>query len=215
MARHQPLRILADRVHRGCEEDRGAQLAGRASGPFSQQVAGLAASASYSFRVCGSDEGGLACAQTRTFTTSPAIEDSAEGTWGSTPCCIPGKVDATSGPAGESARGTLSYHSAGNPTTASFTFTGFVTCLAVDGRRAAIGAVGHLFTTPPGETTPATALVTLVDGHATDWDSVGIESEPGSTPPDCAGASFDDQSPYDSFWGRDFVVNDADFAPTR
>jgi hypothetical protein len=54
-----------------------------ARGPIVQKVTGLAASSSYSFRVCGHNEsdGRNVCAQTRSFTTGAPVQDSAVGGW--------------------------------------------------------------------------------------------------------------------------------------
>jgi hypothetical protein len=70
-------------------------------------------------------------------------------------------------------------------------FEGSVTCLAVSGNRAAVGAVGEetTFDEPDPTPTPATRLVTVVD----DGDGAGrirYTGASGSTPPNCAAASF-------------------------
>jgi hypothetical protein len=181
-----------------------------ASGPFSQRVSGLAASASYSFRVCGSDDAQpqTSCAQTRTFTTAPAVEDSVTGHW-IRPCCFTGQIDARSGPSGQNPRGSVR-HTEGGAFGPSFDFTGFVTCLAVNGRRAAIGSVGRLITTPPGgSSTPATSIVTVEDGQIAGEDTVRVVRTAGSTPPDCATASFANQEPLDPRFGSELIVNDS------
>jgi hypothetical protein len=71
------------------------------SGPISDKATGLAAGTSYSFTLCGNDVGTPeACAQTRTFTTKPAVEDAVHGSfWAG--CCSGFSVDAKSGPSGE------------------------------------------------------------------------------------------------------------------
>jgi hypothetical protein len=175
-----------------------------ASGPFSTKVSGLAANASYSFRVCGYDIGATssACAQTRTFKTAPPVEDGVIGWWNLSPHRL-GTVDAHSGPAGQSPRGYLedvyapfSYSS----------FRGYVTCLAVSGNRAAVGAVGQE-RLDTGADNPVTLLVTIVDGGPTGSDTIGRQQAAGSTPPSCANASFSQQVDFGSAAG--LVVNDA------
>ena len=75
-----------------------------ARGPFSDSVDGLYASKTYLFRLCGSDDAGGSdvCAQTRQFTTSAPVQDSAVGFWGRL-SSFNGRVDAHSGPAGQNA----------------------------------------------------------------------------------------------------------------
>jgi hypothetical protein len=174
-----------------------------ASGAFSQKVKNLAAGSSYSFRVCGTDSDTPACAQTRTFTTAAAVEDSAEGGYDAG-CCASFRVDARSGPAGESPHGSMSLTETSGQTSTSF--TGFVTCLAVDGRTAKVGAVGARRDLGAAESTPARLLVALVDGH-TQADSIERSLSAGSTPPSCSAAP-----PFGQVFehGNDeIVVNDA------
>jgi hypothetical protein len=82
---------------------------------------------------------------------------------------------------------------------------GFVTCLRVAGNRAAVGAVGHL---PGSPSAKETILATFVDGGPSGTDTVAYSIAPGSTPPDCASASFAGQTSIDPSAG-DLVVNDA------
>ena len=63
-------------------------------------------------------------------------------------------------------------------------FFGRVTCLLVDGSRAAIGAVGQDRYFGPGPHA-ATVLETIEDGVVT-----GFDEQPGLTFPDCAHATF-------------------------
>jgi hypothetical protein len=158
------------------------------SGPFSATAAGLTPSTQYSFRVCGRDLSGgdNACAQTRTFTTAPATRDEVWGGWFAGPV-FNGTVRATSGPSGEQATGSVSTSS----------FTGFVTCLAVDGNRAAVGAVGE-----------GALLLTVIDGRAAGGDSARVVTSPAAVRPDCASASFDNLTPIGPEEG-DLVVIDA------
>jgi hypothetical protein len=170
-----------------------------ASGPFSAKVTGLAASTSYSFRVCGADNSGggaTTCAQTRAFKTSAPVEDSAVGYWPNSPHFF-GEVDAHSGPSGQSAHGTMSAR-------VSFqAFTGSVTCLLVAGNHATVGAVGNY----PGE--PAakeTMITTIVDGGATAADTVNPSITEGSTTPPVCNPFTGSGTIVD---GGDIVVNDA------
>ncbi len=159
-----------------------------ASGPFSERVTGLAAGSSYSFRVCGSDEGAEAvCAQTRTFTTRPPVEDALMGYYYAG-CCSRLDIDAHSGPQGGDARGQLRYHRGSSSTPTSEDFTGSITCLAANGTKAAAGAVGTWRPTRPGSgtTRPGTILQTVVDGRAQDDMIASIVEGDGSTPPNCA-----------------------------
>jgi hypothetical protein len=149
-----------------------------ASGPFFEKVSPLAASSSYSFRVCGSNDGDHAggCAQTRTFTTAAAVEDSAVGSWPNSPH-FDGSVNAHSGPSGQNAHGTISAR-------VSFqAFTGSVTCLLVAGNHATVGAVGNY----PGEPgAKETMIATIVDGGPSAADTVNPSITEGSTtPPVC------------------------------
>jgi hypothetical protein len=104
-----------------------------ASGPFSKTVTRLSADADYSFRVCGSDQDAQenSCAQTRAFKTPPAVEDSVKGGYFHA-CCASLNVNATSGPSGDNAHGSMALGEfpAFSP---GREFTGFVTCLIVDG----------------------------------------------------------------------------------
>jgi hypothetical protein len=137
-----------------------------ASGPVSRKVTGLAADSDYAFRLCGGDQGTEhVCANTRTFSTQPAVEDSVKGSihlgW-----CYSWSIDARSGPSGQNAHGELHYGSfpAFSP---GDEFDGFVTCLDVHGKSAAIGAVGQ--SRRPGtqdpDWHPASMVMTVVDGQ--------------------------------------------------
>lgn len=201
-----------------------------ASGAFSEKIERLAADTAYSFRVCGSDDQSASerrCAQTRSFTTRAPVQDAAHGSYfhpGSTGLSI----DATSGPGGEQPRGSVRYTSASGPSSAYVSFQGFVTCLKVEGERAAIGAVGREFRTgiPDSGTRDANVLLTVVDGTATALDTHGPHwlgtAQPGLTPPDCSTASFASQQEvprcsYCQYPARegDFTVDDATAARRR
>jgi hypothetical protein len=175
-----------------------------ASGPFTEKVSGLAAGSEYNFRVCGSDQGGSACAQTRTFTTKPAVED---GVVGSVPagCCGKVVVDAHSTAAGANPRGLIrSYYLNGFN---GSDFVGQVTCMVVEGRRAAVGAVGQTTFEDGSGPADGTRLFTVVDGHL-EVDTIHMVATGGTTPPDCANASFEHQGePIIPEGG--YVVNDA------
>jgi hypothetical protein len=188
------------------QETARAHFPGGASGPFSMKVTGLAASAGYSYRLCGSDDGGgqIVCAQWRHFQTSAPVEDSATGHWDSGPG-LRGNLDARSGPSGENPRGFIHSNVA---ITGYGAFDGNVTCVAVNGKRAAVGAVGTVIP-PTGspDPQPATYLLTIED-RVYESDTLGVVQTQGSTPPNCATASFANQRafvPPDS----ELVVNDA------
>jgi hypothetical protein len=169
-----------------------------ASGPFSEKVAGLYAGNTYSFRLCGGDDGAGSdvCAQTRHFTTSAPVQDSLVGSWGDSPH-VNGAVDARSGPAGQSPEGTLAARQLFD------TFTGNVTCLKVAGSKATAGGVGHPVDAP---TANETMLLTVVDGGPSGTDTVAVVITPGATtPPSCANGLTGGSDPGNS----QLVVNDA------
>jgi hypothetical protein len=176
-----------------------------ASGPFSEKVSGLAAGSSYTFRICGGDvNGGGGCAQTRTFTTKPAVEDAViGGFWAG--CCGRFEVDAHSTATGAKPRGQL--RSSGGDGYNSASFVGSVTCLVVQGSQAAVGAVGKVTYQPGGDTEDQTYLATIVDRRL-ERDTFNQVVTSGTTPPDCAGASFAHQGEI-IIPGDDIVVNDA------
>jgi hypothetical protein len=178
-----------------------------ASGPITQRVEGLSASTPYSFRVCGRDnETADVCAQTRTFTTQGATEDVARGGWWAG-CCNSFGVNARSGPDGENARGSMFQQTGNSFDPVSRHFAGTVTCLEVDGRRAVIGSVGEVKTSPSGTTAPASLLVLAVDG-VTAADAYAVKDYGPGSPPNCDTAEFGEPGQVqDSF---EWVVNDAD-----
>jgi hypothetical protein len=161
-----------------------------ASGPFSTKVEGLYPSTSYSFRICGRDidEGGpFVCAQTLTFTTKAATQDELWGGFFGSPS-FNAYVRAKSGPNGENASGHLS----------ASDFNGFVTCLRVDGNRAAVGGVG----------TNSAMIMTVVDNGPTGTDTVQRAVAPAAVAPNCAAASFANQVPVATD-SEGFIVIDA------
>jgi hypothetical protein len=178
---------------------------GGSQGPFSQKVTGLAETSAYSFRMCGSDDGGGAtvCAQTRTFQTHPPpTEDSVTGDV-NVPPVAQGTIDAHSGPSGENPRGHVHYQGSFDKWQE---FDGDVTCVAVNGHRGAVGAVGQAIPlTGPTDPQPATVLATVVDSDGNGSDTIFGVFADGSTPPDCATASFDTQ--FSNF--AELVVTDA------
>jgi len=161
-----------------------------ASGPFSTKAEGLYPNTNYSFRICGRDidEGGpFVCAPTLTFTTKAAAQDELWGGYFAGPCCN-GYARAKAGPHGENASGHLS----------ASDFNGFVTCLAVNGNRAAVGGVGA----------SSAMIMTVVDGGLTGTDTVQRAVAPAAVRPNCSAASFSNQVPVGPDEG-DFVVIDA------
>lgn len=175
-----------------------------ASGPFSETVSGLAADSSYSFQICGGDSNGSGCAQTRTFTTKPPVEDGVIG-WFWAGCCGRFEVDAHSTAAGGNPRGQLQAYGGDGYNSASF--VGSVTCLVVNGAQAAVGAVGRVTYQPGGTTANETYLVTIVDRRL-ERDTFNSVVTNGTTSPDCAGASFANNGDI-IIPGGDLVVNDA------
>jgi hypothetical protein len=177
------------------------------SGPFSHTATGLAASTSYSFRVCGQDAfTAEVCAQTRTFTTTAPTEDSVKAEWWAG-CCSGFTVTARSGPDGENPRGTIAWQFGSSFDPYNWFFDGDVTCLAVDGQQAVIGAVGTRSGGPDDTTVPATMRIVVVDGR-TQRDQYADEFPPqGSTPPVCDASVLDEPSEVGE--QHEFVVNDA------
>jgi hypothetical protein len=181
-----------------------------ASGPISAKVSHLTAGTQHSYRVCGYDEDpeyvDVKCAQTLTFTTKPAVDDSVRGGFYAG-CCSRVDVDARSGQNGANPRGFFRWYarSSSSPDPPSI-FNGFVTCLAVNGSRAAVGAVGK-WSQQGSPDTNATFLVTIVDGR-TEEDTYHHVETAGSTPPNCANADFSHQSPL-IIHSYEFIVNDA------
>ena len=160
-----------------------------ASGPFSKQVGGLYPSTNYTFRICGRDieSGPWVCAQTLTFTTKAATQDELWGGFFGSPS-FNGYVRAKSGPNGENASGHLS----------ASDFNGFVTCLHVNGNRAAVGGVGD----------QSAMLMTVVDNGPTGIDTVQRAVAPVAVAPNCASASFANQVPVGTD-SEGFIVIDA------
>jgi len=159
-----------------------------ASGPFSRKAEGLYPSTSYSFRVCGRDltAPDVTCAQTRTFTTAAATRDEVWGGWFAGPS-FNGTIRAQAGRSGESPSGYASTSS----------FTGFVTCLDVDGDRAVVGAVGQ----------GASMIMTVIDGGPSGSDSARVAVSPLAGPPPCGLASFGNELPIGPNEGGLIVID--------
>jgi hypothetical protein len=184
-----------------------------ASGPFSQDVRELEANTEYSFRVCGSDEDkpDEVCANTRTFTTGPLTHDWVSASWFLSSAFY-GGLYARGGPNGENPTGTVRTASECGINPPCIMFEGSVSCLAVSGNRAAVGAVGEetSFAEPDPEPTPATRLVTVVDvDDANGTDRISYVRASGSTPPNCAAATL--TNPFEG----GATVRDATSAPAR
>jgi hypothetical protein len=113
-------------------------------------------------------------------------------------------INVASGPAGENPTGLVRLTFGER---ASFqSFTGTVTCLAVSGNRAAIGALGAGVLN--------SVLITVVDGgppnsEADTFNAVAV-SRPEPPPPDCSAASFSNQRVVTS---GDITVVDASSLP--
>jgi hypothetical protein len=173
----------------------GTDLRGGISGPYDESTAksfhGLAPATQYSYRLCARDAGSPdgACAQTRTFQTVTPPGDLVRGDYMTFFGGIghSASVDAHSDASGANAAGTMTLPADKNTQGNTATFSGAVTCLAVEGTRATVGAVGT-----KGDS-PTSALFEIVDADAT-WidsaDQVDWTETSGSAPPDCASGSF-------------------------
>jgi hypothetical protein len=171
---------------------------------FSETVTGLEPGRTYFYEVCGEDAVTHpdVCGGVQSFFTTPtSAEDTAQGGFKPFVQGINGGgVDAASGPAGEHADGSIDYTRAGTFTR----FSGRVTCLAVSGHQAAVGAVGRLTLNGGGDGGSESFLLTVVDlgplpppGQPPYRDdTIGIVETPGTTAPDCASASFAHQQNF-------------------
>jgi hypothetical protein len=182
-----------------------------ASGPFKANVSGLAAGTEYAYRVCGQDQGAVpVCANTRTFTTKPPVEDAVSGFYAFS-CCSSVGVNARSGPSGEHPQGSMTWRRSGGFDPVSYSYTGFVTCVDVEGSSAVVASLGQLRESPPNEPSTeslASMVMTVEDGHQA-ADTVGWLN-PGS-----ASESYPCDPDYVDFPGPipaeyEFVVNDAE-----
>jgi hypothetical protein len=147
---------------------------------------GLTYGTSYSYRLCGGDQGQPAkCAQTQSFTTP--VGDSVDGYFAfgyrnSDPKWF---FNAWSGAAGQSPDGKVIQSDLFN------TFDGHVTCLAVNGNRAAIGATGTQ-TDYQGTSQEKSYLVTVEVPNSAGVQTLGVQDN-GTAAPDCAHPSFANQ----------------------
>jgi hypothetical protein len=185
-----------------------------ASGPYSANVTGLAAGTQYSFRVCGFDEGYPpgACAQTRTFTTKPPVQDAVFGGYWSG-CCSTWSVNAKSGPSGENPQGYLSWHTGPSFDQYSHDFLGIVTCLDVEGTRAAVVAVGAIKHSSGEPDTPTVSTAIIVDGRTQGDAILDRDIRDTTTPPDCDELTGNPPGPIAP--EHELIVNDASpSAPT-
>jgi hypothetical protein len=167
----------------------GKDVEGGLTGPVSEPnfllPFGLTADTQYSFRMCATDRSAPngVCAQTRTFRTTRPAGDAVHGVFATQLTGIghAGGVDAQSDASGTNPSGTLDL-----PGDLGNTFSGQVTCVAVHGSEAAVGAVGTKV-----DGTPATGLLRVRDGStASASDAFNYSVTAGTTPPDCAGATF-------------------------
>ena len=152
-----------------------------AGGAFSDRVDYLRPATAYTFRLCGGDEQQPpACANARTFTTGTPAGDLVKGSLEFQRNGL--AVDATSGSAGQSPRGSVTLFGGGQRT-----YSGFVTCVAVTSDRAAVGAVGQADEDPE----PESVLLSLqVRAPGDQGDLFDVDLFPQITPPDCVTASF-------------------------
>jgi hypothetical protein len=156
---------------------------------FAENVSGLSPGRTYFFEVCGGDrQVHRVCGGVQSFFTTPtAAQNSVRGQWKLSPQGLGarGSVDAASDPSGANADGTITWLSEGGDT-----FAGRVTCLAVSGNTAAVGAVGRL--TGQSDLGPQTFLLTVIDDGPVpgfpqyELNTIGQIQSDGSTPPDCS-----------------------------
>jgi hypothetical protein len=176
-------------VNRSPSVDIPAGVTGPVSRPNFNLPYGLRADTEYTFRLCGEDQAspnGL-CAQTRTFRTQRPAGDLVRGAFLTQVGGVgnEGGVHAQSDPDGSNPSGSLRL-----PGDLGNSFEGPVTCVAVDGHQAAVGAVGTRV-----DGSPASGLLKVRDDlSAADADELRWVVTPNGGPPDCAGATFDDLS---------------------
>jgi hypothetical protein len=145
------------------------QIPGGVTGPFSQPVDDLEPGTAYSFRLCGTDSGGTACAQTRRFDTPP--RDRVHGTASASAFTV--TIRVSSGPTGADVQGIVDVtNSQGQRLLAT------PTCLIVDGRTAIVGFQGAI-QIAPDLSQPVLATAKIVDGDVAGQDSFNVD--PGDT----------------------------------
>ncbi len=167
--------------------------------PFGESIAGLAPSTTYYFEVCGRDAqlGSDVCGGVRSFTTAASTtENTVQGSWHLGPVTHGfddnGSVGAVSDAGGRHPSGTLTWMSEEQPAPSGGEFSGNVTCLAVSGNQAVVGAVGTVTPLFGGSAGPATFVLTVIDNGPYppapqyEYDVTGQVEATGTTPPDCS-----------------------------
>jgi hypothetical protein len=176
-----------DQLGRTVGKDVPAGVTGPISEPNFPFPYGLRVDTAYSFRLCGTDRGapnGI-CAQTRTFRTKRPDGDLVRGGFATQLTGIghSGGAEAQSDASGGNPAGNLTL-----PGDLGNTFSGDVTCLAVHGNEAAVGAVGTRV-----DGSPASGLLKVRDDPtSSNADKVAYTVTPNGPPPNCAGATFGD-----------------------
>ena len=142
------------------------QIPGGVTGPFSQLAEGLDSGTAYSFRLCGTDSGGTACAQTRQFETPP--RDRVDGSASSDAFSV--TIHVSSGPSGGDTRGSIDAMGAGGAR-----LVAGATCMVVTGRTAIVGFSGAS-QVPPNPPQSAQGVAKIVDGDVPGQDSFVVRS---------------------------------------
>ena len=179
--------------------------------PTASSFTGLAPATEYGYHVCARDQSapGGVCAQTRTFSTVRPAGDTVSGSYLTAFGGIghSGSVDAHASTSGKvSGWITLPTDHNGSYPFATGQFTGFVTCIRVQGNRATVGALGNA----GKPNTLVAALFEVVDTGPGPWngsgDQIAWTEVQSSTAPNCAAGSFTDLSspPY-----SELIVYDA------
>jgi hypothetical protein len=168
-------------------------------GYFHEGVFDLLPGRNYYYELCGADDrpgAQEACGGVQRFFTNPSSsQDSVHGTLysGFGPYVNTYTFDAASGPQGQNADGWITVLYRGW----YVLWEGRVTCLSVNGKRAAIGMVGQA---KDGPDRPFSGLFTLTnDGPE---PTLGVLEQ---SPPDCANATFDNQN---TAYGGSLVITD-------
>jgi hypothetical protein len=156
-------------------------------GYFGENVTGLSPGRNYFFELCGGDDKPGApdwCGGRQRFFTEPSSsQDSVAGEMEAGAIVFIVRFKAASGPQGQNADGWFEFR---NPRNGAGNFDARITCLEVEGSRAAMGLV-----IPGSDGSTSGLIVTLTDGGPGGTDTIG--SAPDDVPPDCADANFDDQ----------------------
>jgi hypothetical protein len=170
---------------------------------FGEAVTGLSPGHTYYDRVCGrpSTLPTDVCLSVDSFFTQPSdAQDYVIASWELGKSA--GSVKASSTASGADPDGTLTDLSGGSGADLG-NFNGHVTCLAVHGDQATIGAVGTLLPYPWDGTSPSSPATELVTVTEHEWRTVARTA--GTTPPDCSQGTF--TGDYVSIGGD--VVHDA------